>query len=498
MSFVLLLANSPVLGDKSESFGQDKNRGQILIFGLLFTSEESGGITLLPGVNTVPEATVELLGTSHKTQSDEMGRFHFTKVPDGEMQLRISKPGFRDEVRQVRVDRTSLDPQKLSVEMFAAGTEGAGGVDQARGNIFVAYSERSKDLSRHQTNSLQAGDNLMELLHAIAIDADPFDLKPSLAVDGKRRFDESWNPITYAPNTLMNMPPRVPSRTVFQNLTSQPLWLCFDSAGRMLYVATRDKSIQVFEVDRDFELVKTLTDRQRGAFTSLTLGGDGRHLLATVMGPQSGIMLIDTETQDSEAFLILDQSPSLSPTASVLNREGTRVYATFKPSVGSSGQGFLAVLDPYTGETLGRVAVGDTPVGVALSQDQTQVFVSNAGSGSVSVLQAETLTELARLPVGVSPQKLAVTPDGTRVLVANKGSNSVTFIDAERRAVLGSVNVGEGPVDLAVSPDGSRAYVSNSGDGTITTLDLETATRIHTSTALPRSRPLGITVRPGL
>jgi YVTN family beta-propeller protein len=50
--------------------------------------------------------------------------------------------------------------------------------------------------------------------------------------------------------------------------------------------------------------------------------------------------------------------------------------------------------------------------------------------------------------VGFQPIGVAITQDGTKVYVVNSGSNSVSIIDAATNKVTAKVNVGESPMAL--------------------------------------------------
>lgn len=72
--------------------------------------------------------------------------------------------------------------------------------------------------------------------------------------------------------------------------------------------------------------------------------------------------------------------------------------------------------------------------------------------------------------VGNNPMGLAVTPDGSRVLVANYSDDAVSVLDARGTDVIATLAVGDGPYDIAIA--GGYAFVSNEREGSISVVNL--------------------------
>jgi YVTN family beta-propeller protein len=116
-----------------------------------------------------------------------------------------------------------------------------------------------------------------------------------------------------------------------------------------------------------------------------------------------------------------------------------------------------------------RALGGSAPSAVAAGR--RQVYVSNANNDLVSVIDRATgkvvreialalSPETARLR-GVIPFGLALSPDESRLYVAEAGINAVAVIDTARGRVLGHIPAGWFPSKLAVSPDGRTLCVAN-------------------------------------
>jgi YVTN family beta-propeller protein len=125
----------------------------------------------------------------------------------------------------------------------------------------------------------------------------------------------------------------------------------------------------------------------------------------------------------------------------------------------------ISVLDLRTDEVLTEIRLrpfeavrqfrGVIPFGLAVSPDETRLYVAEAGINAVGVVDLPTLTVIGHIPVGWFPAKLAVSPDGQKLIVANaKGLGS-------------GPNGGRG---FEVGPEGT--YIGNLMKGTVTVLDI--------------------------
>jgi len=116
------------------------------------------------------------------------------------------------------------------------------------------------------------------------------------------------------------------------------------------------------------------------------------------------------------------------------------------------------------------VKVGDHPMALLLDKAQHRLFVANAGSDDVSILDTATNRVTRTLSLrpsggthlpGMTPTGLALSPDESRLYVTLADWNAVAVIDLKTHAIAGYVPVGWYPTAVVVSPDGSRLFVSN-------------------------------------
>jgi sugar lactone lactonase YvrE len=129
----------------------------------------------------------------------------------------------------------------------------------------------------------------------------------------------------------------------------------------------------------------------------------------------------------------------------------------------------LLAVDEATGG-MGAVEVGRNPVGVAVTPDGSQAYVSH---DTEAVVEAVDLTAvpfhvLRRIPVhGAGGSAVAAGPDGRYVYVAHCCANSsLTVISVETMSVACELSLapeGLDPVRIVFSPGGDEAFVLNSG-----------------------------------
>jgi len=107
------------------------------------------------------------------------------------------------------------------------------------------------------------------------------------------------------------------------------------------------------------------------------------------------------------------------------------------------------------------VSVGKEPWCVAITPDDSKVYVTNMASGTVSVVDARYRYVIDTIEVGAEPFGCAITPDGKQLYVANQSSNTVSVISTRRDRVVDTIyDVGSKPHSIAIDADGSKVYVT--------------------------------------
>ncbi len=123
-----------------------------------------------------------------------------------------------------------------------------------------------------------------------------------------------------------------------------------------------------------------------------------------------------------------------------------------------------------TGLAIGSKSVGGSSPGAVVA-GHNRVYVSNSAQDSISILDARKNRLMATLRLepapgvgglrGVLPFGLALSPDESRLYIACAGINAVAVLETKNHAVLGYIPTGWFPGRVAVSHDGKTLYVAN-------------------------------------
>jgi YVTN family beta-propeller protein len=152
-----------------------------------------------------------------------------------------------------------------------------------------------------------------------------------------------------------------------------------------------------------------------------------------------------------------------SPDTITISADGSMIYATHYD------ERFVSAID-LSSFRITPIVLGDSPLGVSVTPDGLQVYVTNRCSLWVIDTVAN---EAAQIVVGELPRCTRITPDGKRAYVSNFGDGSVSVIDTIAQCVTKTIDVGGYPEALAVSPDGDRLYVGDYWSGTVTVFSVQ-------------------------
>jgi YVTN family beta-propeller protein len=181
---------------------------------------------------------------------------------------------------------------------------------------------------------------------------------------------------------------------------------------------------------------------------------DGDRVYVTNM--ENGISVIDAATHT-----VVDQIPVYADTLAV-SPDGSNLYAV------SQWEDTLYRIDISSREVLNRMDIGPVPLGIAVNNEGTRIYVSSLHDGTVKVVDSSTMSVAAAIQVtepGDPVWDVEVSPDGSRVFAVSSLSCRLTVIDPQTSAVIQTrdyLEEGEAAeCRLAVSPDGCRIALSD-------------------------------------
>jgi DNA-binding beta-propeller fold protein YncE len=164
---------------------------------------------------------------------------------------------------------------------------------------------------------------------------------------------------------------------------------------------------------------------------------------------------------------------------------GDRVYAT-------TAAGTLYVLDAARYIVLDTLNVGSAANGLAFSPDECTLYVSSRDAGTVTAVSTSSHAITRTYHLGGMPQRIAVAPDGSEIYVANE-QTGLNVVDVESGAVT-AVSFGTAAYGLGLTPDAEQLYVLLPARGEVRILDR--ATRAPIKTVLVGGTPRNVTFDP--
>ncbi len=138
---------------------------------------------------------------------------------------------------------------------------------------------------------------------------------------------------------------------------------------------------------------------------------------------------------------------------------------------------------------------GSRPIAIAVNAAGTAAVVAEQGTNKVAVLDLTKYAVTGEVAVGMSPVSVAIW--NTTALAVNQGSDSVTFVDMTALKAGMVTAVGKAPRAVALDGTG-HAFVTNENDGTISQIDLGTGTVLKTIGLGMNARPEAIQIIPSL
>ena len=115
----------------------------------------------------------------------------------------------------------------------------------------------------------------------------------------------------------------------------------------------------------------------------------------------------------------------------------------------------------FSGRELASLPAGESPFGLALSRDESKLYVTDTAHDAVLVIDSRAGTVLSTFKTGDAPTVIKMDHAGTRLFVSNRGENTVSVINAASGREEARIHVGAMPTGMAVVPEGDKLYVSS-------------------------------------
>ncbi|MGH2507300.1 MAG: YncE family protein [Ktedonobacteraceae bacterium] len=121
----------------------------------------------------------------------------------------------------------------------------------------------------------------------------------------------------------------------------------------------------------------------------------------------------------------------------------------------------LLEIDTNALQVINTLAIGQNPMGVALTPDGTEAWVALNGSSQIAIVSTSLLQIATNIAVIPAPRDIAIASDGKRAYATQPTNNGVVVLDMVRRMILATPQLESSPSDIAVALDGTSVYVSS-------------------------------------
>ena len=146
---------------------------------------------------------------------------------------------------------------------------------------------------------------------------------------------------------------------------------------------------------------------------------------------------------------------------------------TFTVYVANAQGRTVSVIDTQSQAIIKTIAVNSHGRlnSVIVSSDGKNLYVSDAKSGRVEVFSLPDGQKIYTIPVRLFPQGMAFSKDNKYLYVVNSASDNVSVIDTTTHKLVTNIQVNERPYAIVVAPDGKQAYVTSSQTHSLTIID---------------------------
>lgn len=157
------------------------------------------------------------------------------------------------------------------------------------------------------------------------------------------------------------------------------------------------------------------------------------------------------QDQPSANSLRGQELADLSPTALAVTKDGRTMFT----ACATANQ--VLVFDTAQRKVTRAIPALPLPLGLALSPDDSLLFVTCAGAASVvHVVLAAQRVEVGAIPAGHWAVAPVVSPDSRKLYVCNRFSGTVSVIDLAEAKLAQRIAVAREPIAAALPPDGQQ------------------------------------------
>jgi len=213
-------------------------------------------------------------------------------------------------------------------------------------------------------------------------------------------------------------------------------------------------------------------------------GGWGTGALMVVIEREAGSVLVIDAAQNHKLLGRIEGLGVLHHASVSFSRDGRYGYVV-------SRDGYLSKIDLVELKLVKKLKVGDSAIGLAVSQDNRHIAISNYKPGAVVIVSDETFEIVKTIPADDSKTVGLVDAPDDRFVVSLMDANEIWVIDSagpEFQTLKKYRNIGEKPYDGLLTPDGRWYMAGLFHSPWVTMIDLWNPEAV---TKIPLPRPPG-------
>ena len=187
----------------------------------------------------------------------------------------------------------------------------------------------------------------------------------------------------------------------------------------------------------------------------------------------TGLVAVDLVKEKVDK-IFYSKTPSVNYHGIALTPDETKLF------VSDSASQTVVVIDTSTHEIVNRIPVGRSPSEVKLSKDGKRVYVLQMFGSPMTIIDANTYRVMKTIDFSFvhAQMDFEFSPDERYFYAAEFDSNFVLVYDIQENKVVKVIDTGLDPLDMAITPDGRYIYVSEVTGDKISVVDTRTNTLI--------------------
>jgi YVTN family beta-propeller protein len=289
---------------------------------------------------------------------------------------------------------------------------------------------------------------------------------------------------SHSDDTVQYFDPATMSAGAFSPITgiNDPSDIAFTPDGSKAYVAS-DSTNNIISINTSVN-----------SLTAIDVGVSGSAAPTHVAVKSDGSRALASRSQNYDVALINTNSDAIAGTISsnyngfsiAITKDGLKGYITALTE--GSAVGTLSEVDLVNNSINWSVRTGHGSLGVALSADESKVYVANKEAGTITVVNTATHNISSTISVGDNPFGLVSDTIHNKIFVGDVGGNTIKVVNTTNDTLADTITINNlaGSRGLDISPDGSKIYTVglDNSDNSLYIIDASSNTLLDTK-ALP-------------